>query len=198
LSWNSAGDLDENVENVRVLLGNTVVFGACLWCLEGSEVGVEGRECGGLDLEEFSTIYLECFLKNRFGVVDNSFHFLKFFDQSSKGLSFLSSISNEFLLSHCPLSKFLDFEGNICTEIFQNWSINLNEGCLPLLLDNSGVNVLGKLTVISFTCVSNHIVVIFKIISLVSELKLDLFEHVYDKGDLFWGSGSEVNLHEFQ
>jgi len=167
LDWDSAGDLDQDIEDVGIGMRETSGSFALLWSLEALKMGVKGGHHAGLDLEEFLSGWVEGLLEDSLGMVDNSSDFSDFSFKTGEEFSSSGSIFNELSKSGLSFGKFSFFLGNCFSKTLNNWSINFDE-CRPLLLVNlSGVNIGIKTEELDVTSIRSNIVRSLKGISLV-------------------------------
>jgi len=183
-SWGSLSDHGDDVEDLSVTVGKTLVGE---W-LESSDVGRELGEGGGLDLEEFSFLLThEGFLNDGSSLMHHGSNGGVLSDgiveRGNESLVLLiEGLEHSFTLSELNLSVFL-----LSLSVSENWSIDHLES---LVLGDNGLEGVG-LSVhsihFSSASVSDDLVVGGSSLGFSSKALSDFLDHGDNMGDLVLG-----------
>jgi len=184
----SFGDHGDNVEDLGVTVGDTLFLEG----LEGSDVGGQSGEGGGLKFEEFA-FASESFSNNLSGFdhhsLDSSVFFEGTFEFFNSSGVFLSSGSEGLLsVDEFRFSVFL-----LVGSGSELWGVNLNESFVFGLLSLCSVDVRFEFGEISFASIANLFVVSRGLISFISEAFLDSFNHADNLADIVVGLELELD-----
>jgi len=174
-SWGSLGDHGNDVEDLSVTVGKTLLVE---W-LESSDVGRELVKGGGLDLEEsgFSTLGLEGFLDDGSGLMHHSSDGSVLSDGSLEGLNESVVLVFKSLKHGGSLTELSLSVGLLSLSVSEDWSVDHLES---LVLGDGGLKSV-SLSVhgvkLSSAGIGDDLVVVSSGLGLVSESLSNFFDH---------------------